>query len=423
MYVKTSPRSLKIAYPTSSGTDIVSFIEGDDFGQDVYWSVKDALSFWWYIDDVNKLDTTFGDITFGVINNENPIYYQWNISNLTLKTGWNYIKLKFEDYDSIYPTIEGFGTYDYMDEKLDFRTNDKNFESFRLRYKGKSEAFTMNIDDLKITRNKFEDDVKFGKGLHLAGRDFLEIPVSGLDLKKGAIEFWLKVYYDSYGRNIFNEMNSKTLFSMVNNNNDIIGLNIKSGNWFEPMTGNIRKGLNLFNTNLDSLPLSASVGIGDVLNIALAWSHDSTFFDNDDTLRFYINGELICSSKIMWTVGDTKSINIKLGGSAPQLSGNYDFWGAGIFDNVKIFNYPKISFADLNVEGVDKDIVFVPNEFLQISKDGINFHGLGSGSLPLEFLQVPAGGKRTVYVRSDKNQNFKQSKSTASLIISWLTTV
>jgi hypothetical protein len=48
---------------------------------------------------------------------------------------------------------------------------------------------------------------------------------------------------------------------------------------------------------------------------------------------------------------------------------------------------------------------------------------LESAELPLEFLQIPAGEKRTVYVRSNKNNNFKQSKKTANLIIEWLVSV
>jgi len=51
----------------------VQFFEGDDFGNDVYFSIKDMLHFWLYIDDVSRLDATVGDITFGIVNDADPV--------------------------------------------------------------------------------------------------------------------------------------------------------------------------------------------------------------------------------------------------------------------------------------------------------------------------------------------------------------
>jgi hypothetical protein len=104
------------------------------------------------------------------------------------------------------------------------------------------------------------------------------------------------------------------------------------------------------------------------------------------------------------------------------MAANKNFFGSGIFDNVKIYNYPKTEF-DINIEGVEKDLSFFPNDFIEISKNNIDFYGPGSANLPFEFLQVPAGETKTIYVRSNKNDNFKQSKKTGSLIVQWLTTV
>jgi hypothetical protein len=380
------------------------------------------LVFWWYIEDIDKLDTTFGDITFGIIGSEDPIYYQWDISSLDLVSGWNKIRLKFENYDHIYPEENIYALYPFLDEKLDFRTNNKNFQSFRLRYRGKGSSFIMNIDDLEIERNKFEDSVKFGKGLCLTGQDFLEIPLSGLDLRKGTIEFYLKLYCDTHGRDIFDIISSRTLFSIINNNNEIIGLSIKSSNWFEVISGHVRKNLQIFNIGEEDLPFKAFINRDEVVHLAITWSNDSRFMDNDDTIRFYLNGELLCVGKATWEVGDTKSAVIRLGGCNTQMAANKNFFGSGIFDNVKIYNYPKTEF-DINIEGVEKDLSFFPNDFIEISKNNIDFYGPGSTNLPFEFLQVPAGETKTIYVRSNKNDNFKQSKKTGSLIVQWLTTV
>ena len=423
LIVKTGTRSLKIEYPASSDTDTVEFIEGDDLGQDSYFDIKDLLHFWWYIDDVSKLDISFGDITFGIINTSDNAYYKWDISSLSLSTGWNNIKLKFEDADTFYPETDGsLSISNFLDEGLDFRNNDKDFASIRLRFKGLGQAFIMNIDDLKIQRNVFDDSVKFGKGICLTGHDYLEIPLSGITLEKGTVEFWMKAYTDSYGRNIFDDMNSRLFFSMVNNNNDIVSLAIQSGAWLQPAVGHIRKALATFNISNNDLPTDSFISVGDVVHIALVWSNNGEFTDNKDTIRLYINGELIVNSKVTWELEDTKSALIKLGGASAQMANNQDSYGSAVFDNVKMYNYCRTEF-DLVTEGVEKEISYTPNEFLQISENNIDFYGMESTSLPIVFQQVPAGASRTIYVRADKNENFAQSKNTANIIVSWLTTV
>jgi len=381
-----------------------------------------VFSFWWKIDDVSKLDTTFGDITFGSVNESPPFYYKWNISSLNLTSGWNLVKLKFDEYDVVYPETENFYMNPFMDESLDLINNEKDLKSFILRYRGKGSPFTMYVDDIHIQRNAFEDDVKFSKGLCLTGREYLDIPAAGLTLEQGAVEFWLKTYYDSYGRDAFGNLASKTFFTLVNNNNDIVSLGIKAGQWFQASTGNLRTDLNLFDADYANLRGDSYVDRDEVVHIALAWSNDGQFMDNNQTLRFYINGELLYISTVQWDVSDTKSVNVKFGGANTQMAYVQDTYGAGIFDNIKIYNYAKDDFK-MNTEGVESDIIYTPNEFLEVSKDDINFHGIGSLSLPFVFEQVPVGDSKTIYVRSNKNDNFVQSKKTASLIVSWLTTV
>ncbi len=421
--VRTGTRSLKISYPASSSTDTIEFIEGDDFGHDSYFDSKNLLFFWLYIDDVSGVDTSFGDITFGIINSTNNVYYKWDISDLSLSTGWNKIKLKFEDAAEFYPaTLNYLALADFLDEKLDFRNNNKDFSSMRLRFRGVGQAFTMNIDDLKIQRNVFEDDVKFGKGLCLTGYDYLEIPTSAITLEKGTIEFWMKAYTDSYGRNIFDDMGARMLFSMTNNNNDIMSLSIQSGSWLQPTVGQIRKELTTFSIDENDLPPESFISIGDVVHIALVWSNDGAYTDNKDTMRMYINNVLFVVSKTTWEVSDTKSAVIKLGGASAQMVDNVDSYGSAIFENVKLYNYCKTEF-NVETEGVQKDITYIPNEFLEISSDNSTFYGIGSINLPIVFEQVPVGESETIYVRANKTDTFAQSKNTASIIVSWLTTV
>lgn len=423
LIVKIGRRSLKIDYPASSVADTVSFIEGDDFGIDEYFNIKDVLHFWWYISDVSKLDSSFGDVTFGIMNSEDNAYYKWDISDMSLSTGWNDVRLKFEDASEFYPSADEFESiFGFVSSKLDFKNNSKDMSSLRFRFRGVGQAFTMNIDDLKIQRNVFEDDVKFDKGLCLTGHDYLEIPLAGITLERGTIEFWMKPYTDSGGRNLFTELNSRLLFSMVNNNNNIISLGIKSGAWLQPITGHIRKALSTFEIDVGDLPSNSFISINEVIHIAFVWSHDGEFTDNKDTIRLYINNELWVTSKTTWEVDDTKSAVIKLGGATAQTAHNSDTYGSAIFDNVKIYNYCKTEF-NIETEGVEKDISYTANEFLEVSSDNITFYGMGSTNLPIVFQAVPAGTSKTIYVRPAKNDNFAQSPSTANILIEWLTTV
>ena len=93
-----------------------------------------------------------------------------------------------------------------------------------------------------------------------------------------------------------------------------------------------------------------------------------------------------------------------------------------MFDNIKVYNYCKDSFKP-NKEDDSTNNYLSPNHFLQISSDGINFYGIDDGSLPLEFTLVPAGEKRTVYIKANKDDRFRNIAKTGEIEIDWVTTV
>jgi hypothetical protein len=161
-----------------------------------------------------------------------------------LVSGWNHVRLKFEDYDTIYPA-DSLSFSAYIDDDLNLAERDEGFNYFILRYRGTGQPMTLYLTSLSIERNRFDEDAHFNKGVCLTGNDFLQIPATGLTLSKGTIEFWFKSYYDSYGRDIFNNISSRTIFSIVNNTNNIVSLGVKSGHWFELTAGHARKELNI----------------------------------------------------------------------------------------------------------------------------------------------------------------------------------
>ena len=421
-FVKDSNKSLKIAYPASTEEDTVVFIPGDNLGIDDKWSIKDLFTFQLYVSDASKIDSSFGDITLGIANTNKENYYRWSLNDITLVTGWNSIRLKFEDYSSLYPLNDN-SFYNLINQDLNFAYAEEGFNYVMLRYRGTGQAVTLYMTSLKIERNCFDDVVKFNNGLYLNNRDFLQIPVSGLNLTKGTIEFWLKTYYDSYGRDIFDKLHSRTLFSIVNNDNNIVSLGIKSGHWFELAAGHIRRNINLVNADA-SFALSGYFDINTLMHVAVVWDNNGITTDNNDTIRLYINNVLIYSGKTTWEIKDTKDLIIRLAGGNTPLAYNYDSpSGGGVYENLKLYNYCKTTF-DINKQDISTDIAYDPNDYMEISSDNITFYNIGSAELPITFTQVPVGEKRAIYIRANKTKgNFNNSGKTGQLLISWLTTV
>ena len=422
LIVRNNGPSLRIAYPASTAEDIITFIPGSDFGTDPYWSIKDLLSFDLYVEDITKLDLTTADITFGIIGSSGETYYRWSLTDEGLTTGWNSVRLKFESATGVYPEETEY-FYSYMDDKLNFASREEGFNYFMLRYKGVGDVTNLYLTSLNIERNSFDEPAHFGNGLYLNGLDFLQIPVSGLTLTKGTIEFWLRTYYDSYGRDIFNNIASRTLFSIVNNANNIISLGIKSGHWFELTAGHSRKSINIVDATTE-VALTGFFDIDTSMHIAVVWSNDGTAMSNDDTLRFYINNRLIYSMKTTWSIEDTKDTIVRLSGGNSPIAYNYDSpSGGGIFDNIKIYDDCK-EFFNIEQEDITNAMFYDPNNYVEISKDNINFYNSSSELLPLVFEQVPSGETRSIYIRANKTvDGFTNSAKSADLLVYWLTTV
>jgi len=413
MEVVEGRRALNIDYPTSSGIDFVEIIEAYPLINDVSWSEMDMLSFWLYIEDVNRLDMSFGTIGFG---NKKGAYYLWQLKDIVLESGWNKVKLYFDNYTAVVPIPNNF-----LDSSLNFRN--KEIPSFGIMYRGVGEAFSLKLDTIKIERNRFETDVKFGKGLCLTWNECLDIPISDLTLTQGSIEFWVKLYCDYQGQDVFGATMSRTLFTLISNNNEVISLGIKGSEWFEIGVGGAKTNYNFLNAlDVEEIPDKFFVERKEPVHLAMVWSNDGSHSDSGATVCLYMNGELVIFSKTTWEIENCKSACLRLGGGNTVLAYNSDSEGSGIFDNLKLYNYCKTSF-NINKEDIDKDIKISVNEFLKISKDGNNFYGVYDGQLPLVYEGVPVGEKAVLYIRTNKDSRFKQSKNTADLMVSWLVTV
>ena len=431
MYIKEGRYSLRVDYPNSSGVDRVDFLEGDHFGWDENWSIKDTLSFWWYISDLANLYIDEGGFGFGCFTGGNtvsftdsynkskslnsvPAYYLWDFKYMELKSGWNEIKLQFDRNTCTAPlqtTTNGL-----FDSELNFREN--YFTSFGLVYKGLGKAFYMLFDGFKIERNYYNDFVKDDKGLCLMWKEYADIPVAGVTLCAGTIEFWVKLYSSTSGMDSFGIVNSRVLFTLTNNNNEIVCLTIKSTGWFEIGFGGARYGFNIVTLDPEEYDLSEfSFSIDEVFHIAVAWSNDGAGMDNSDTIRLYINNTLLVSSAQTWTVSDTKSALLRLGGGSTILANNNDEDGSAIFSNVKVYDYCKTSFS-LDSNTPDELVTVLGNALIQISKDGVTFQDYNSDILPLKYEEVQPGEKVKVYTRIDKTSKLRSADS-GTLEVDW----
>lgn len=423
---KVGKRSLKINYPNSELVDVISFLEGDFLGYDKNFFIKDFLCFWFFIEDIDKLVISEGGFAFGSFNGYNvsltdipsasQAVYIWNFSDLELKTGWNYIRLKFNDFSSTIPTVSS--NTGRLNTVLNFKEH--LMSSFGLMFKGKGEAFYMLLDGLKVERNWFDEDIIYGdKGLCLAWKDYAEIPLAGISARYGTIEMWIKLYSNTIGVDIFNYSASRTLFTLVDTNNISISLSIRSSSWFEIGLGNTTSDYKVLIVDTTQVDIASNeFGIDDILHMALVWSNTPNRMEGDSTIRLYINGNLVLNSNVTWDVGDNKNAILRLGGGNTYLANNDDSDGSAIFSNVKFYNYCKTSF-NIEEQYPKNNVNITPNKFVQISTDNIEFLESRNENLPLEFEQVKPGEKIPIYIRVDKSSINDLDKFTGFIDVEW----
>jgi len=430
MNVKVGKRALKINYPETDIVDYLRFLEGDHFGIDKNFSVKDSLSFWFYIEDINKLYLDEGGFVFGSIDgykvasdyyeddvnpSASPAYYMWKFRDLSLNTGWNYVRLYFDQNYITSPTPS-------INDKLSKSVNFRNFvtSSFRMAFKGVGESFYMLLDDLKIERNWYTDLVMYGDhGLCLTWNDYAEIPLSGLDTRHGTLEACLKLYTNTAGIDHFDTTASRTLFTLVDSANNSITLSIQSGGWFEIGMGNTKNNYTVLRVDPTEVYVGeAAKKIDDTVHIALTWSNDATYMDCGDTIRFYVDGKLYLKGQVTWDVGDNKNVLLRLGGGNTYLANSDDSDGSAIFSNIKLYNYCKTTF-EINQQTPVEIESITPNDFVQVSSDDIEFYSSRDNNLPIEYSLVSPGEKIPIYVRVDKSMIDELDRLTGSINIEW----
>ncbi len=429
--------SLSIAYPAAVETDWVIFLEGDFLGMDRFWMEQDLLCFNLFIDNIDNLDTEFGGIGFGNVdgkytysyglaytNDGSQIQsrpftraaYGWDISRLNLHSGWNRVRLRFIDWNTTTPVTEPGA--EYLNPDLDLKNY--IFASFGIIYRGKGNPLTLKIEDLRIERNTFDTQVMYGKGVCLSFSEYVDIPVSGISLSQGSIEMTLCMYNSSSGLDYFGRPMARTLFTLINSNNDLISVGVASGAWFEISIGNALGLINKMGLmDNQTVNEAASLDYGEPFVLGLSWSSDASGFSNGDTLRLFLNGVMVARWTETWTFDDYRVPSLVLGGGTCTTALNVSANGSAIFEIIKLYNYCKSTF-DVGSLSLDKAVELDPNDYVYISKDNVNFHNRLSTELPFSFLQVQPGEKVPIYIKVYKDENTSELKKfTGELMINW----
>ena len=423
--VSQSVGSLKISYPASSALDTVQFIEGSNWGADSDMAFRDGLSFRWRIEDIDKLDTTEGYVFFGGLDGTDsaqPVEYRWYLSTLSgttaLQTGWNRPFFRFKDADEVIYN-ENADPFSSIRPTMPEYTQ---LQTFGFKFKGKGEAFNMNVDGTLIQRNHFQDSSKFDYGLYLAASDYLECPLSEIDLKSGTVEFWLRPDYTFGGLDIHRRLKNRSLFHLGNVANDVFGFMINSEG-FNLYYGNLA-------TDMSALLVKGIIAgaIDELYHIGVVFSANGKNLAGDSsTIKLYINNGLVATNYVTWDYTDEKLFKFTVGGKAPlsliEHSGSLETTSIdGVMSNLRIYNYCKVDFTDsMNNTFTDASSdLLLPAKMIELSQNNLTYYKIGDMNLPFFYKKVPAGNTIQFYVRSIIPDDLTGKEDrTAGIVTSW----
>ncbi len=450
----TNRRVTKITY--ASDSDEITRVSGDgwDGNNDALWSQRDFFSLWVHVNDITLLDTTFGNIKLG---NDPQTYYRWDISGMNLVSGWNELNLQFRTADDTSPIVfqPGFQfNSDVGDSQVDFITPDIEVTTsvdgsfsnrvlqapgvrfFELEFRGSRGAASLEIllDDFRFIRNKFEDKCKFNSGLYLNNSELFTVFLEGLDIATGTVEFYIQPDWDQGGRLAADRPIIPAIFRIMRPDGKFLSLFYRPNQGFIPM---IYDGTQLFQfvTNINLYKFERF----ETFHVALVWNADGGVSGpqgENASLALYINGEAVFGTSETWNSIREGGASVIFGGEVGQrfaatpdnstallftavptqpARNTASVWG--LLENIKMYNYAKSDFSDINSADLERTQLITPAELIEISTDGITFSKVG---VPLTVENVAPGESATIYVRTIIPKGLTSDVSRdASLLVRW----
>jgi len=454
----TNGLTTKVIY--AADTDAIAKITADgwDGDNDAVFSERDFFSIWVNINDVSLLDTSFGNFKLG---NDSETFYRWDFKNLNLTSGWQQLRLQFSEADdkSAIPFKSGFQYNNFTGESnVDFITADVTVTSsvdgnfsrrvvqspgikfFEIEFRGTrgSNDLAIILDDFRFIRNRFDDTCKFAPSLYLNNSEAFTIFLEGLDLATGTVEFWFQPDWDTSGLIQKDTAVLPSLFKIMRPDGKFLSLFYRSNQGFIPMIFDGEQLLQ-FITDVGEYPFDKF----ETFHIALVWDAARRVRGPDGenaSIVLYINGESVFGSDITWDAVREPGATVMMGGEVGQkLAATPDnavsqvftpvvtqpakntssTWG--LIENLKMYNYPKSTFEDIESPELERTQLVTPAEMIEISVSGTGpFVGVGSSQLPLSVLNVAAGESVTVYIRTIIPRDLTGDElRDASLLVRW----
>lgn len=454
-------KSTKITYAANADAIATITVDGLNAGNDILWSTRDFFNLWMFISDVSLLDTSFGNIKLG---NDNNTFYRWDFRNENLVTGWNELKLQFRTADDIsevqfQPGLQfredtGESQVDFITADVEVTSSvDGNFSQrvieapgirfFEIEFRGikGSEELEIYLDEFKFQRNTFDDVCKFGKALYLNNNELYTIFLEGLDISTGTVEFWFQPDWDTSGKLNLDTSIIPALFRIMRPDGKFLSLFYRPNQGFIVMIYDGNQLLQ-FVTFVSAYRFTKF----QTFHVGLVWDAQrriSGAGGQNASITLYIDGNPVYGSDVTWDAIKEGGASVILGGEVGQLfaatpdnptailftavptasaRNTASTWG--LIENIRIYNYPRSDFSDINLQDPVRNQLLTPSEMIEISISGTldSFVELGSSQLPLVVRNISAGNGVTVYIRTILPKNLTGDESRdASLLVRWKT--
>lgn len=452
----TNLRSSKISYAENASSIANVYLDGIDAGNDGLFSERDFFTFWLKINDVSLLDTNFGSFRLG---NDRDTFYSWRVSDLNLKSGWNQVRLQFSQADNNTPIeFQSGPNFDPAtgESRVDFVTADQvistsvdgvfsqrverapgiRFFEAEFRGTGGSQKLELTIDDMRFIRNRFEDKCRFTPSLYLNNSETFSIFLDGLDLSVGTVEFWFQPDWDQTARIDRLRNILPSIFKITRPDGKFMSF------FYRPSEGFVT----VINAGDEVLQFKSDVSKYlfqpfDNIHVALTWDVFGRMPPTGATMRLWINGKVVYATNRVWSGLREGGATVMFGGEVgqavaatphnetaitftpvPTLPQTNTASSWALLENIKIYNYAKTNFSDINQRDISRSQLVKPSDMLQISLDDVNFYSSGSDNLPLVVQNVPPDGTEIVYMRSNIPKDLTgDERRDASLLVRWKT--
>lgn len=455
----TNQTSAKLIYALDTDTPVTVSLDGIDGNNDPYFSERDFYSLWVRVNDINLLDTGFGQIRLG---NSSSVYYGWNISEMGLQSGWNEVKLQFSQADEKsdtpfrpgdqYSSNTGRSEVDFVSADIEVSSSVDGVTSHRIeqapgiRYwaiefrgiKQSDQNLEITIDDFQFVRNKFDDVCRFDGSLYLNNSELFTIYQNGVDLATGTVEFWFRPDWNLGGRIRRGEVILPSLFRILRPDGKFLAWFYRPNQGFICMIFDGQQLLQAV-SNVEAYRFEED----ELMHLALSWSYNRGIGPENGSIVMFKNGEPVFGTDKTWQGlregGNTIFIGGEMGqlfATIPQNATARTFTAVnslptditastwGVIENLKIYNYAKRYFDGRNEPGLTTEESITPAELIEISltASGNDFHGLGSDSLPLVATGIPSDEPVPVYIRTRIPKGMDpEAERDASLIVRWKT--